>query len=66
MARLRNPPKDILRHNVPDKEKRRLALQWLQEHPNEHTTTAARIYHVENEDSLRKARGRLREKERRI
>jgi hypothetical protein len=66
MARLNNPPKEGLRHTVPDKDKRRLALQWLREHPNEPSTAAARIYHIENEDSLRKAWGQEREKDQRI
>jgi hypothetical protein len=34
MARLRNPPKDILRYNVPNKDKTRLAIEWLRENPS--------------------------------
>ena len=33
----------------------KLALQWLRENPHERSTTAARIYHIQKTDSVRKA-----------
>jgi len=52
MARLRNPPKDTLRHNVPDKDKTRLAIEWLRGNPSQTATAAVCIFHIEKEKSL--------------
>ena len=52
MARLRNPLKDTLRYNVPNKDKTRLAIEWLRENPSQTTTAVACIFHIEKEKSL--------------
>jgi hypothetical protein len=33
----------------------KLALEWLRENPTEKPSTAARLYHIKQEDSVRKA-----------
>ena len=62
MARLRNPPKNTLLRDLPDKEKIKKAIQWLRENPEESPTTAARICHIEKEDSVKKAWQRERKR----
>jgi hypothetical protein len=55
MARLRNAPKNTLLRNLPDQDKIKLAIQWLCDNPDELPSTAARIYKIQKEDSVRKA-----------
>jgi hypothetical protein len=55
MARLAHPPQNNNPQKLPDHEKIKLAIQWLREHPDEKSTTAARLWHITNEDSVRKA-----------
>jgi hypothetical protein len=55
MARLNAVPKNALLQDLPDKDKMQLALQWLQEHPTEHPTTAARIHCIVNVQSVQQA-----------
>jgi hypothetical protein len=62
MARLRNPPKDTLRHNLLDHDKTRLALEWLQENPSQKPTAAARIFNIKDEKDLQQKWRRTREK----
>jgi hypothetical protein len=55
MARLRNAPKNTLLRDLPDKDKIKLAIQWLYENPDESPTTAARYHNIKNEKTLIKA-----------
>ena len=55
MARLAHPPKSTLLHDLPDQDKMKLALEFLRENPHEKPSTAARLYHIVKEDSVRKA-----------
>jgi hypothetical protein len=55
MARLSNIPTNTLHRDLPEKDKTRLALEWLRENPSETPTTAARIYHLEKPNSLFRA-----------
>jgi hypothetical protein len=52
MARLSNTPKNTLYRDLPEKDKTRLALEWLQENLSKTALTAARIYHIKNKKSL--------------
>jgi hypothetical protein len=52
MARLLNAPTNTLHRDLPEKDKTRLALEWLRDNPSETAYTAARIYHIKNEKSL--------------
>ena len=65
MARLRNPPKNTLHRNLPPTDKVELALQWLRENPSQTPTTAARIYHIENEKYLIQKWAREKKKDQR-
>jgi len=65
MARLRNPPKNTLYRNLPPTDKVELALQWLRENPSQTPTTAARIYHIENEKYLIQKWAREKKKDQR-
>ena len=62
MARLSNAPKNTLYRNLPEKDKTRLALEFLFENPSEAPTTAARIYHIKNERSFQETWRRARKK----
>ena len=55
MARLRAFPKTTLQRDLPDQDKLKLALKFLHENPHEKPSTAARLYHIVKEDSVRKA-----------
>jgi hypothetical protein len=55
MARLCTLPRNTLQHDLLDKDKMKLALDWLSENPREKPSTAARLYHIKNEDSVQKA-----------
>jgi len=55
MARLVTAPKNTLHRDLPAKDKLQLALQFLRKHPKETPTTAARLYKIEKEDTVRKA-----------
>jgi hypothetical protein len=55
MARLSNAPTNTLHRDLPEKDKTRLALEWLRDNPSETANTAARIYHIKNEKSLWRA-----------
>jgi len=55
MARLRSLPRDSLQRDLPNRDKIKLALEFLHENPSETPTTAARLFHLEKEDSVRKA-----------
>ncbi len=50
MARLRHPTKDTLLRDLPTKDKMKLALDFLCENPTEKPSTAARLYHIKEED----------------
>src|SRR5882672_4456723 len=54
MARLQIPPKNTRLQDLPDHDKLNLAIEWLRENPDEKPTTAARIYGIKKEDTLRK------------
>jgi hypothetical protein len=43
MARLCAPPKNTLLRDLPEKDKIKLALEWLHENPDEKPATAARL-----------------------
>jgi hypothetical protein len=62
MARLQNPPKNAYPRDLPDHDKLDLAIQWLRENPIEKPLTAARIYNIKKEDTLRKRWNRDRKK----
>jgi hypothetical protein len=62
MARLSNPPKNILISELPEKDKQRLAFEWQCEHPNETPTTTARIFALKKPATLRKAWERERKR----
>ena len=55
MARLRNAPKNTLLRDLPDKDKIKLAIQWLYENPDESPTAAACCYNITKEKTLIKA-----------
>ena len=55
MARLNQGPKNTLPRSLPDRDKMPLALQWLRDHPTERPSTAARIYSIKNENTVKKA-----------
>jgi hypothetical protein len=55
MARLHALPQNTLQRDLPLKDRMKLALQWLCENPTENPTTAARLYHIEKENSVQKA-----------
>src|SRR5271155_5499151 len=62
MAHFTPQNEDILQRDLPTQDKLKLAIQWLRENPTEKATTAARLFHIAKEDSVRKAW--LREKTR--
>jgi hypothetical protein len=62
MARLHSALNDTLHRDLPAKEKMKLALEWLRGNPTESPTTAARIYHIEKEDSVLRAWNREKKK----
>jgi hypothetical protein len=62
MARLRSAPNDMLHRALPDKDKMKLALEWLCSNPTESLTAAARIYHIEKEKSVQRAWNRERKR----
>ena len=66
MARLNTVPKNALLRDLPDKDKMQLALQWLQEHPTEHPTTAARIHCIGNVRLVQQAWRRERKRQQRV
>ena len=55
MARLRNAPKNTLLRDLPDKDKIKLAIQWLYENLDESPTTAARCHNIKKEKTFIKA-----------
>jgi hypothetical protein len=55
MARLRNAPKNTLLQDLPNKDKIKLAIQWLRDNLDELPSTAARIYKIQKEDLVQKA-----------
>jgi hypothetical protein len=55
MARLRVLSREALQRDLPNKDKIKLALEFLHENPNETPTVAARLFHLKKEDSVRKA-----------
>src|SRR2546423_6284298 len=55
MARLRVLSRETLQRDLPNKDKIKLALEFLHENPNETPTAAARLFHLKKEDSVRKA-----------
>jgi hypothetical protein len=55
MAKLAHPPKSTLLRDLPFKDKMKLALDFLHENPHEKPSTAARLYDIKQEDSVRKA-----------
>ena len=55
VARLRNAPKTTLLRDLPNKDKIKLAIQWLYENPDESPTTAARCHNIKKEKTLVKA-----------
>jgi hypothetical protein len=62
MAHFTLTNKDILQRDLPTQDKLKLALQWLQENPEKQSTTAARLFRIEKEDSVRKALWRAKRK----
>ena len=62
MARLRHPAKDTLLRDLPTKDKMKLALNFLRKNLTEKPSTAARLYHIKEEDSVRKTWLRERNK----
>jgi hypothetical protein len=62
MARLSSLPNTTLQSNLPIKDRLALALQFLHENPDEKPATAARLYKIEKEATVRQAwhRGRKR------
>ena len=63
MARLCAPPKNTLLRDLSEKDKIKLALEWLHENPDEKPATAARVYHIEKENSVQKAWVRARRRQ---
>ena len=63
MARLSSLPNTTLQSNLPIKDRLALALQFLRENPDEKPATAARLYKIEKEETVRQAWYREREKE---
>ena len=55
MARLSSLPNTTLQSNLPIKKRLALALQFLRENPHEKPATAARLYKIEKEDTVRQA-----------
>jgi len=55
MARLAHPLKSTLLRDLPDQDEMKLALDFLCENPHEKPSTAARLYHIKKEDTVRKA-----------
>ena len=55
MARLASLPKSTLQRDLPEKEKLKLALEFLRQNPNEKPSTAARLYDIKKENSVQKA-----------
>ena len=66
MARLRAFPKTTLQRDLPDQDKMKLALEFLRENPHEKPSTAARLYYIVKEDSVRKAWLRERTKKKTV
>jgi hypothetical protein len=63
MARLQHAPRNRLLRDLPDKDKIKLALDWLRERPDESPTAAARCFHIKQEKTVQRAWARLRRKE---
>jgi len=55
MARLSQPPKGKLITHMAERDKRRKALDFLREHPDEMPIIASRIYKVAKPDTVKKA-----------
>jgi hypothetical protein len=55
MARLVSLPKNTLQRDLPEKDKLRLALDFLREHPDEKPSTVARLYKIRKEGTVQKA-----------
>ena len=55
MARLSSLPNTTLQSNLPIKNRLALALQFLRENPDEKPATAARLYKIEKEGTVRQA-----------
>jgi hypothetical protein len=55
MARLASLPNRTLRRDLPEKEKLKLALEFLRQNPSEKPSTAARLYHIKKENLVQKA-----------
>jgi hypothetical protein len=62
MARLAHPLKSTLLRDLPNRDKMKLALDFLRENPHEKPSTAAHLYHIKKEDTVRKAWLRVRNK----
>jgi hypothetical protein len=54
MARLSNLPKNTLLRDMPERDKLRKAIQFLKANPEETPATAAHVYYIRNEDTVRK------------
>lgn len=54
MACLSNALTNTLHHDLLEKDKTRLALEWLRDNPSKTAYTVARIYHIKNEKSSRR------------
>jgi hypothetical protein len=63
MARLCAPPKNTLLRDLPEKDKIKLALEWLHKNPDEKPATAACVYHIKKENSVQKAWVRARRRQ---
>jgi len=62
MARLSSAPKNVLERNLPEKDKLRLALKFLIDHPDEDPATPIRIWKLQKPNTLQKAWRRERKK----
>jgi hypothetical protein len=62
MARLAQTPRNIHERDLPEKDKQRLALQFLRDHPDENPITPARIWNLKYPNTLQKTWKRERKR----
>jgi hypothetical protein len=55
MAQLSSLPQDSLQWDLANKDKIKIALEFLYKNPNETPTTTVHIFHLEKGDSIQKA-----------
>lgn len=62
MARLRALPRDALESTLPEKDKHRIALEWLTDNPDHKTHHAVSIWKIKDTETFRKAWQRKRKR----